>query len=74
MTSAAPDIARAQTHPRGPAPGYLLHAGPHAFLIEGAAETCMRESCHFRVHVVGRVGSDRPGWDVTEMAPLAIQP
>lgn len=53
--------------------GFLAIPGPHAFVVPGIADTCVRERCHFRIHVVGRVGSERPGWEVTDMAPLALR-
>jgi hypothetical protein len=46
--------------------------GPHAFVVRGAGEVCASERCAFRLHVVGRVGSERPGWEVTDLAPVTL--
>jgi len=48
--------------------------GPHEFLIRGAAEPCRTGGCYYRLHIFGQAGTDRPGWDVTDMAPLALRP
>lgn len=53
--------------------GAYAYPGPQEFTVAGAAETCLREPCHFRVHVLGQVGTGRPGWDVTELAPLRLR-
>lgn len=53
--------------------GAFTYAGPQEFVIQGAADTCTREPCHFRLHVLGQVASGRPGWDVTDMAPLIFR-
>ena len=52
--------------------GTYSYRGAQVFVIEGGATICRREACHFRLHVLGRVGSNRPGWDVTDMAPLRL--
>ena len=53
--------------------GTFTYPGSQEFVIEGAADTCTRDPCHFRLHVLGQVASGRPGWDVTDMALLKIR-
>lgn len=52
--------------------GTFSYPGAQAFVIERGAEICRREACSFRLHILGRVGANRPGWDVTDMVPLRL--
>ena len=48
-------------------------AKPQEFIVASAADICAREPCYFRLHVIGQVGSNRPGWDVTDLRPVTLQ-
>jgi hypothetical protein len=70
-------VGHAETKGGGPAiaPGTARALpGPHAFLVRGAGDACRETQCWFRLHVVGSVGRERPGWEVTDMAPLVLRP